>query len=174
MTIIDTKELRTRIKTADLCDEHEDDLLIAEPLLKNYGGRTAFHGPISTVKVFEDNSLVRDALESPGNGRVLVVDGGGSRRCALLGDVMARIGEDSGWAGLIIYGCIRDAAEIRRMSIGIKALATNPRRSVKRGEGQWDVPVHFAGVTFRPGAYLYSDDDGIVIAKRILHDVTLY
>lgn len=174
MTIIDTKELRTRIKTADLCDEHEDDMLIAEPLLNNYGGRTAFHGPISTVKVFEDNSLVRDALESPGNGRVLVVDGGGSRRCALLGEVMARIGEDSGWAGLIIYGCIRDAAEIRRMSIGIKALATNPRRSVKRGEGQWDVPVHFAGVTFRPGAYLYADDDGIVIAKKILHDVTLY
>lgn len=165
----DTREIRTRIKTAELCDEFEDALQIAEPLLKNFGGRRAFHGPISTVKVFEDNSLVRDALESPGKGRVLVVDGGGSRRCALVGDTMARIAEDSGWAGMVIYGCIRDSAEIGKMSIGLKALSTNPRRSVKRGEGQWDVPVNFAGVIFRPGEYLYSDDDGIVIATDALH-----
>jgi regulator of ribonuclease activity A len=156
--MVDTREIRTRIKTADLCDEFEDSLQIAEPLLKNFGGRRAFHGPISTVKVFEDHSLVRDALEAPGNGRVLVVDGGGSRRCALLGDTMARIAEDSGWAGMVVFGCIRDAA-----------LATNPRRSVKRGEGQWEVPVNFAGVTFRPGEYLYSDDDGIVIAANAIH-----
>lgn len=157
------------IKTADLCDGHEDELQIADPVLKNFGGRRAFHGPISTVKVFEDNSLVRDALESPGDGRVLVVDGGGSLRCALVGDSMARIAEDSGWAGMIIYGCIRDSAEIGRMSIGLKALSTNPKRSVKRGEGQWEVPVNFAGVTFRPGEYLYSDEDGLVIAARALH-----
>lgn len=157
------------IKTADLCDGHEDELQIADPVLKNFGGRRAFHGPISTVKVFEDNSLVRDALESPGEGRVLVVDGGGSLRCALVGDSMARIAEDSGWAGMIIYGCIRDSAEIGRMSIGLKALSTNPKRSVKRGEGQWEVPVNFAGVTFRPGEYLYSDEDGLVIAARALH-----
>lgn len=167
--MVDTREIRTRIKTADLCDEFEDSLQIAEPLLKNFGGRRAFHGPISTVKVFEDHSLVRDALEAPGNGRVLVVDGGGSRRCALLGDTMARIAEDSGWAGMVVFGCIRDAAEIGKMSIGLKALATNPRRSVKRGEGQWEVPVNFAGVTFRPGEYLYSDDDGIVIAANAIH-----
>lgn len=167
--MVDTREIRTRIKTADLCDEFEDSLRIAEPLLKNFGGRRAFHGPISTVKVFEDHSLVRDALEAPGNGRVLVVDGGGSRRCALLGDTMARIAEDSGWAGMVVFGCIRDAAEIGKMSIGLKALATNPRRSVKRGEGQWEVPVNFAGVTFRPGEYLYSDDDGIVIAANAIH-----
>jgi len=167
--MIDTREIRTRIKTAELCDEFEDALQIAEPLLKNFGGRRVFHGPISTVKVFEDNSLVRDALESPGKGRVLVVDGGGSRRCSLLGETMARIAEDSGWAGMVIYGCIRDSAEIGKMSIGLKALATNPRRSIKRGEGQWEIPVSFAGVTFRPGEYLYSDDDGIVIAADALH-----
>lgn len=165
----DTREIRLKVKTADLCDDFEDVLQIAEPLLKNFGGRRAFHGPISTVKVFEDNSLVRDALESPGKGRVLVVDGGGSRRCALVGDVMARIAEDGGWAGMVIYGCVRDATELGKMSIGIKALAANPRRSVKRGEGQWDVPVNFAGVTFRPGEYLYSDDDGIIIAAEALH-----
>ncbi len=167
--MVDTREIRTRIKTAELCDEFEEALQIAEPLLTNFGGRRAFHGPISTVKVFEDNSLVRDALESQGKGRVLVVDGGGSRRCALLGEMMARIAEDSGWAGIVVYGCIRDAAEIGKMSIGLKALATNPRRSIKRGEGQWDVPVNFASITFRPGEYLYSDDDGIVIAQEALH-----
>ncbi len=167
--MIDTREIRLRINTAELCDEFQDELQIAEPLLTNFGGRRVFHGPISTVKVFEDNSLVRDALESPGKGRVLVIDGGGSRRCALLGDTMARIAEDSGWAGMIIYGCIRDSAEIGKMSIGLKALATNPRRSIKRGEGQWEIPVSFAGVTFRPGEYLYSDDDGIVIAAEALH-----
>ncbi len=171
--MVDTRELRTRIKTADLCDEFEEALQIAEPVFTNFGGRRAFHGPIRTVKVFEDNSLVRDALESPGKGRVLVVDGGGSRRCSLLGEMMSRIAEDSGWAGIVVYGCIRDSAEIGKMSIGLKALATNPRRSIKRGEGQWDIPVHFAGVTFRPGEYLYSDDDGIVIASKLLHDTTL-
>lgn len=157
------------IKTADLCDEFEGELQIADPVLKNFGGRRAFHGPISTVKVFEDNALVREALESPGKGRVLVVDGGGSLRCALMGDGMARIAEDSGWAGIIIYGCIRDSAEIARMSIGVKALSLNPRTSVKRGEGQWEVPVSFAGATFRPGEFLYSDDDGLVIATSMLH-----
>ena len=167
--MVDTREIRTRIKTADICDQFADSLQIAEPLLKNFGGRRAFHGPISTVKVFEDNSLVRDALESQGNGRVLVVDGGGSHRCALLGDMMARIAEDSGWAGIVVYGAIRDAAEIGKMSIGLKALSTNPKSSIKRGEGQWDVPVNFAGVTFRPGEYLYSDDDGIIVAAEPLH-----
>lgn len=151
------------IKTADLCDQFEEALQIADPVLRNFGGRRAFHGPISTVKVFEDNSLVREALESPGNGRVLVVDGGGSLRCALVGETMARIAEDGGWAGIVIFGCIRDSVEIGRMSIGLKALSTNPRSSQKRGEGQWEVPVHFAGVTFRPGEYLYADDDGIIV-----------
>ena len=167
--MVDTREIRMRVKTAELCDEFEEALQIAEPLLTNFGGRRAFHGPISTVKVFEDHSLVRDAVESPGKGRVLVVDGGGSRRCALLGDMMARIAEDSGWAGIVIYGCIRDAAEIGKMSIGLKALAVNPRGSMQRGEGQWEIPVNFAGATFRPGEYLYSDEDGIVIAAKALH-----
>jgi regulator of ribonuclease activity A len=167
--MVDAREMRTRIKTAEICDEFEEGLQVAEPLLTNFGGRRAFHGPISTVKVFEDNSLIRDALESPGKGRVLVVDGGGSRRCALLGEMLVRIAEDSGWAGIVVYGCIRDAAEIGKMSIGLKALALNPRRSIKRGEGQWEIPVNFAGVTFRPGEYLYSDQDGIVIAAKALH-----
>lgn len=156
------------IKTADLCDQLQQAIQIAEPVLRNFGGRRAFDGPISTVKVFEDSSFVREALESPGNGRVLVVDGGGSLRCALLGATIARIAEDSGWAGIVIFGCIRDSAEIGRMSIGVKALATNPRSSQKRGEGQWEVPVRFAGVTFRSGEHLYADDDGLVVTPEAI------
>lgn len=151
------------ISTADLYDAHENETQVVLPGFRNFGGRRSFHGPIATLKVHEDNSLVRSALEQPGAGRVLVVDGGGSLRCALVGDKLADLGRDNGWAGIIVFGCIRDSAEIGRMDIGVQALGTNPRKSVKRGDGQRDIPVNFHGVTFTPGAFVYADDDGIVV-----------
>jgi len=123
---------------------------------------------MATVKVFEDNTLVRAALETPGAGRVLVVDGGGSRRCALLGDRLAQLAIDNGWAGLIINGCIRDSREVDAMDIGVKALAAHPAKSAKRGEGQEEISVAFAGVRFEPGCFVYADADGIVVSDRAL------
>ena len=120
------------ILTADLYDDHGEALQVAAPLFRDYGGRSAFSGPIATAKVHEDNSLVRDALAEAGNGRVLVVDGGGSLRCALLGDNLARMGAENGWAGVVVYGCIRDARVIAGITLGVKALATHPAKSVTR------------------------------------------
>lgn len=154
--------------TTDLCDDHSDSLQIAEPLFGDFGGVNAFAGPISTVKCFEDNSLVRSALEEAGNGRVLVVDGGGSKRCALLGGNLAKLAEDNGWTGVIVYGCLRDRDEIMACKVGVKALAAHPLKSNKRGLGDRDMAVHFAGVTFTPGEYLYADLDGIVISQSAL------
>jgi regulator of ribonuclease activity A len=133
--------------------------------LRHYGGAQRFAGPISTLKVFEDNSLVRSALEEPGQGRVLVVDGGGSLRCALVGDQLGALAMQNGWVGIVVYGCVRDVAELAQMPLGVLALANHPRRSMKRGEGQRDVAVRFAGVLFTPGQYLYADANGIVVAK---------
>lgn len=155
-------------KTTDICDDHAERLRIATPLFQDYGGRKLFHGPVTTVKVFEDNSLVRQALEERGEGRVLVVDGGGSMRCALLGDQLAALGHKNGWAGAVVYGCIRDAADIAQIDFGLKALMTHPLKSVKKGIGDRDVPVTFAGITIRPGDYLYADHDGIVVADEPL------
>jgi len=160
------------IKTADLYDAYGDALQVAEPVFRHFGRREAFDGPIATVKVFEDNTLVRAKLEKAGGGCVLVVDGGGSLRCALVGDLLAQLAIDNQWAGLIIHGCIRDSKEIGGMDLGIKALATHPARSEKRGEGQENVPVRFAGVTFTPGHYVYADADGILVADRELGGVT--
>lgn len=151
-------------KTADICDRHAGRLRIATPLFSDYGGRAVFEGSVVTLKVFEDNSLVRQTLEEPGHGRVLVIDGGGSMRCALVGDQLAALGQKNGWAGLVVYGCIRDAADVAGIDLGVKALNTNPLRSVKKGLGDLDVPVTFAGITVRPGDYLYADPDGIVVA----------
>ncbi len=156
------------IATADLYDEFEDELQIATPMFNDYGGQMSFSGPASTVKVFEDNSLVREALEQPGDGKVLVVDGGGSLRCALLGDMLAELGQNNDWAGVIVYGCIRDSAVISTMKIGVKALNTNPRKSVKKGVGERNVTVSFADVTINPGDYIYADEDGFVISKNKL------
>lgn len=156
------------IATADLYDEYGDALQIATPMFNDYGGQVSFSGLASTVKVFEDNSLVRDALEQSGGGRVLVVDGGGSLRCALLGDMLAELGQNNNWAGVIVYGCIRDSAVISTMKIGVKALNTNPRKSVKKGVGERDVTVSFADVTISPGDYIYADEDGFVISKNKL------
>lgn len=152
------------LATTDLCDAYSAELQIADPIFADFGGRLDFAGPISTVKCFEDNSLVRAALEEPGAGRALVVDGGGSDRCALLGDKLARLAIDNGWAGVLVYGCLRDSAEIADMPIAVKALAAHPKKSDKRGQGDRDVPVRFAGVDFTPGAWLYGDADGVVLA----------
>lgn len=154
--------------TPDLYDAHENDVQVAEPLFRNYGGAARFSGSIATLKLHEDNSLVRTALETPGNGRVLVIDGGGSLRCALVGDQLAVLAAKNGWAGIVVNGCIRDSVEIGRMDIGIKALNTNPRKSVKKGAGDRDVPVTFAGVTFRPGEFVYADEDGLLVCARRL------
>jgi regulator of ribonuclease activity A len=154
--------------TADLCDEHGERVQVCEPVFHAFGGRKAFHGPISTVRCFEDNSRVKEAVEGPGQGKVLVVDGGGSRRRALLGDKLGEAAVRNGWAGVIIHGCIRDSAELGRMDLGIRALGTMPLRSDKRGEGERDVPVRFAGVTFRPGEYVYVDEDGVIVAPQAL------
>jgi regulator of ribonuclease activity A len=149
--------------TADICDEVERKAMVAEPLLRSYGGRRRFHGPIVTVKVHEDNVLVRKALEEPGEGRVLVVDGGGSTRMALLGDRLAAMGSENGWAGVVVNGCIRDSREIAEIDIGVFALATNPRKSRKHGDGQKGVSVSFAGITFRPSEHVYADEDGLLL-----------
>ena len=154
--------------TADLCDAHAEELQVCEPLFQLYGGRHAFAGAVSTVRCFEDNSRVKEAVESPGAGRVLVVDGGGSRRRALFGGNLGLAAVKNGWAGVILYGCIRDCAELGQLDLGIRALGTMPLRSDKRGEGERDTPVRFAGATFRPGDHVYVDEDGVVVAHRAL------
>lgn len=154
--------------TADLYDEHGENLRVLAPIFRDYGGVSDFEGSVTTLKVHEDNSLVRAALEEPGAGKVLVIDGGGSTRCALVGDLLAALGSENGWAGIVVYGCIRDSGPISQIAIGVKALATNPRKSVKKGAGDRDIVVQFAETTIAPGDYLYADRDGIVIAKAKL------
>ncbi|MBL1143249.1 MAG: ribonuclease E activity regulator RraA [Proteobacteria bacterium] len=154
--------------TADLYDKHEEKLQVTTPMFNDYGGKKNFSGSISTVKVFEDNSLVRGALEESGEGRVLVVDGAGSLRCALVGDMLAELGKNNGWQGIIVFGCIRDSAVIANIDIGLKALNSNPRKSVKKGVGDRDIAVTFADVTFNPGDYVYADADGIVLSAEKL------
>ena len=154
--------------TADIHDQFGDGAQVALPMFRDYGRKTKFSGPISTLKVHEDNALVRSALEEPGEGRVLVVDGGGSLNCARVGDMLAGIALENTWQGIIVYGCIRDSAMILGMDIGIKALNTNPRKSVKNGIGDRDIPVEFASVKFAPGAYVYADEEGVLVANAKL------
>ncbi len=150
-------------KTADLYDAYEEKLQVCEPGFQHYGGKHSFNGQIVTVKCFEDNSLVSQLLGQPGNGQILVVDAGGSLRCAMLGDILAKKAVDNGWAGVLMFGCIRDAEDISKMPLGVLALASNPRKSVKKGVGEAGLQVNFAGVTFRPGEWLYADLDGVVV-----------
>jgi regulator of ribonuclease activity A len=154
--------------TTDLCDEFGAEVRVAEPLFRDWGGSAAFAGPIETVRVFEDNALVRQVLEMHGRGRVLVVDGGGSLRTALVGGNLAALAHRNEWTGLLIYGGVRDSEELRTVPLGVKALATVPRRSGKRGEGEQGVAVTFAGLTFTRGCHLYADRDGVIIANRDL------
>jgi regulator of ribonuclease activity A len=156
------------IATTDLCDAHGESVRVVAPLFRDFGKVRHFAGTIATLKVFEDNVLVRAALEQPGEGRVLVVDGGGSLRCALMGDIIARLAVDSGWAAVVINGCVRDAEAIGELALGVRALGTHPRKSGKKGWGERDVPLSFGGVTFRPGEWLCADADGLVVAEQPL------
>ncbi|MFC3285151.1 ribonuclease E activity regulator RraA [Litchfieldella rifensis] len=157
----------SRIVTPDICDAHPE-VAVLDPIFANFGGREAFCGPIRTVKCFEDNSLVKQAVAEPGNGAILVVDGGGSQRCALLGDMLADQAADNGWAGLVIYGCVRDVDMLAETELGVQALGVHPRKSEKRGEGVRDIPVTFAGATISPEQWLYADNNGILIADERL------
>lgn len=149
--------------TTDLCDAFPE-IQVCDPVFQTFGGATAFSGPIATLKVFEDNTLIKQAVESPGEGRVLVVDGGGSTRCGLVGGNLAVAATTNGWAGIVVYGCIRDAAELAAQPLGVRALAAFPRKS-RRGlhSGQAGIPVIFASVVFREGEWLAADADGVVV-----------
>ncbi len=153
--------------TTDLSDANPD-AQVADPLLRSFGGASSFHGEIETLSVFEDNSVLRQTIETAGHGRVLVVDGGGSRRCALVGDLVAAEALANGWVGIIVHGCVRDTAELAELPIGILALDAHPRRSVKAGIGEISAQVSFAGVEFRPGMWVYVDTDGLIAADSPL------
>jgi regulator of ribonuclease activity A len=155
------------IVTPDLCDAHPE-VAVLDPLFANFGGLEAFYGPIRTIKCFEDNSMVKQAVAEPGNGAVLVVDAGGSHRCAMLGDMLAEQAVANGWAGVVMYGCVRDVDILAALPIGVQALGSHPRKSEKRGEGQRDIDLTFAGVTLQPGQWLYADNNGIIVAKHEL------
>ena len=161
----------TDFATCDLCDAHKASLLaqadsgfrVLLPVFRDFGGRAKFAGPVATIKCFEDNTLVKAAVDSPGRGRVLVVDGGGSLRRALVGGNLAAAAARNGWVGLVIDGCVRDVAELAACDVGIRALAAMPLPTDKRNEGQRDVAVQIQGVWVRPGDWLYADADGVVV-----------
>ena len=148
---------------ADLCDEHEETVEVCEIQFRDFGGNTAFAGPIRTVRCYEDNSVVKALLAEPGEGCVLVVDGGGSLRRALVGDMLAGDAVKNGWAGIVVFGAVRDSVVLSTLDIGIKALGTIPMRGIKRGEGVVDTPLAFGGVVFVPGDMLHADQDGIAV-----------
>ena len=154
-----------QLSTADLYDEHGDDLQSCSVQFRQLGGRSAFEGVVSTIQCHRDNALVKAALAEPGAGRVLVVDGGGSLESALMGDLIAASAVACGWEGVVIHGAVRDVAALRELDLGVKALGSNPRKSAKDGVGERDVVVSFGGVDFAPGLHLVSDDDGIVVTR---------
>jgi regulator of ribonuclease activity A len=151
--------------TCDIYDEFGDKLRVVSPIFNDFGAKTAFHGVAVTVKCFEDNSRIKELVNTPGEGRVLVIDGGGSTRCALFGDVIAKEAVQNGWAGTIVYGCVRDKATLRTIDLGIKALAATPRKSTKKGEGQVNLQISLNGTPCNPGDYVVVDEDGILIAE---------
>jgi regulator of ribonuclease activity A len=155
----------------ELCDRYPEDVRILEPMLGNFGGRERFFGQIVTIKAFEDNSLVREQVALPGEGRVLVVDGGGSMRRAMLGDMLAEKASANGWAGIIIYGCIRDVNAIADLDIGVQALGAHPLKTDKKGIGELNVVVRFGGVDFVPGEYCYADNNGVLVSQKPLETV---
>ena len=154
--------------TCDLCDENPDIVRVCEPMFSQFGGRDCFGGEIVTVKCFEDNSRVKETLGTPGQGKVLVVDGGGSLRCALLGDMIGEDAVKNGWEGVIVYGCVRDVDALGTLELGVQALASIPLKSNRRGEGQKDIPVTFGGVTFRSGEFVYADNNGVIVSSKAL------
>lgn len=167
--------LTTLTATTDLCDAFaaqlaDGRLQVLAPGWLSLGRRSRFHGRAVTLKLFEDNSLIAAAVKTPGEGRVLVVDAGGSLRCAVLGGNLAAAAAANRWAGLVIHGCARDADEIDACEIGVRALALNPRRSIKRGAGEADLTIEIAGATVRPGDWIYADRDGVLVAREALHE----
>ena len=154
--------------TPDLCDAHGDAVRVAEPVFRDYGGARRFAGQVETLRVFEDNALVRATLETPGRGRVLVVDGGGSVRTALVGGNLAALAASNGWSGIVVNGAVRDLAELTAAPVGIKALAASPRKSAKAGAGERGVEVRLAGLTVAPGNFLWADEDGVLVADAPL------
>lgn len=157
------------IKTTDICDEHPAGVRVAASgIFKDFGGKKSFSGKIHTVKCFDNNPFVRNALEQNGEGKVLVVDGGGSMNCALLGDMLGEIAIKNKWNGIIINGCIRDAKELSELPIGVKAICTNPLKSGKNEQGEDSVKVIFAGIEFVPDEYVYCDVDGIIVSIKNL------
>lgn len=155
--------------TCDLCDEFPDSVSVCEPMFANFGGHLSFGGEIVTVKCHEDNSRVKELLATPGQGRVLVVDGGGSLRCALLGDMIAESAVQNQWAGVIVYGCVRDVDALAELELGVQALASIPLKSVRRNVGEVGLTVTFAGVNFVPGHYVYADNNGIIVSPKALN-----
>lgn len=161
------------IATAEACDSNgaliaTGDLRVLQPIFQMYGQCRAFSGPVVTLKVFEDNVLVRELLESKGEGRVVVIDGGGSTRCALVGGNLGQSAQNMGWAGIVVNGCIRDVDEINSCDIGVRALASHPMKSSKKGIGEKHIPIHIAGTLIRNGDWLYADSDGILVSKSEL------
>lgn len=154
--------------TCDLCDDHPDNVNVCEPMFASFGGREAFGGEIVTVKCHEDNSRVKELLATPGQGKVLVVDGGGSLRCALMGDLIGESAVKNGWEGVVIYGCVRDVDALGTLDLGVHAVAAIPLKSVRKGVGETNIPVTFGGVTFRPGHFVYADNNGVIVADKKL------
>lgn len=154
--------------TCDLCDDYSDDLQILEPLYQNYGQKQAFYGEVVTVKCFEDNSMVKQLSTEPGNSRVLVVDGRGSLRHALLGDLIAAKFVENGWSGLLIHGCVRDVEILKTMQLGVKALNSIPIKSVRKGMGETGVPIRIAGANIKTGDWIYADETGIIVSDKQL------
>ena len=152
----------------NLCDEYNSNLRILAPIFFNFGRFSNFSGPLTTIKCFEDNSRLKELVASPGGGRIIVVDGGGSNQCAYLGDQIALEASKNGWQGLVINGYVRDVDEISEINIGIKALGAYPKKTNRRGSGEVNVPVSFAGVSFEPGDHLYADNNGIVVSTKYL------
>lgn len=157
-----------QIVTPDLCDDNPELVRVCEPMFVNFGGRDAFGGEIVTIKCHEDNSLVKEHAAKPGSGKVMVVDGGGSLRRALLGDMIAADAVKNGWEGLIIYGCVRDVDALAALDLGVQALAATPLKTEKRGIGDLNVDVSFGGVTFVPGEYVYADNNGVIVSAKPL------
>lgn len=159
--------INSMLGTCDLCDAHKNGgdptFQVLPPVFRNFGSRLRFHGPVSTVRCYEDNSLVKAALDTPGDNRVLVVDGGGSLQRALVGGNLGKAAAKNGWAGVVVYGCVRDVAELAVCDTGICALAAMPMPTEKRNEGQRDIAVQIQGIWVRPADYLYADEDGIVV-----------
>lgn len=154
--------------TADLCDDHDDEVTVLDGVFRSLGGRDQMAGTAVTLKIFEDNSLVREAVAEDGHGKVLVIDAGGSRRRAVVGDQLAAKAAANGWSGVLVYGVVRDRAILAETDLAVHALGTNPRKTEKRGLGDRDVPVTFCGATIRPGDWICGDLDGVLVADRPL------